>query len=113
MEYALHRCSSAVLGRGLNDVADEIDALTGNADLLQIETALEKIESRTLRALAATLTDEQRSTIRESAASDFACMGGPDKFTMDEGAALKAKFFARHARALLNLPRISLIEYMG
>jgi len=106
---ALTRCASAIRKRGLHDVAEQIAALSGNH--LEIEVALEGIESRTLRAMVATLTDDQRAQIREAAANDLACMGGAGKFTEDQAGELKAKFFARHARALLKLPRISLMEY--
>lgn len=106
---ALTRCASAIRKRGLHDVAEQIAALSGNH--LEIEVALEGIESRTLRAMVATLTDDQRAQIREAAANDLACMGGAGKFTQDQAGELRAKFFARHARALLKLPRISLMEY--
>ncbi len=106
---ALERCAAAIRKRGLEDTAAEIEALEGNT--LEIESALEGIESRTLRAMVATLTDDQRAHLREAAANDLACMGGAGKFTQDQAGELKTKFFARHARALLKLPRISLMEY--
>lgn len=99
---------SSLRHRGpLNDAVRDIVALAGNADSgLDVEAALAGIETRTLRALLAGLSDDERAAIKAKAMDDLSCCTESVRYA--GGEELKAKLYLGRVREALKLPRISL-----